>query len=525
MKKFFLTMTIACMVSAVFAQEGNSVYDKWVDGKQKYGIADSNGNALTAAKYDWIANQYQDGLILAYISELRSVDNSNNPFAAVKTGHYWAHMHGYLDMKGKEVIPFKYWGAKGFSDGFGLVTNDGTKWAMIDRRGRELTPFKYAEIRNNYYDGGKPVRVYMIEEGLKKRYGVISTGGRELTAAMYDKIGTFYDGVALMNQNNLMGALSLDGREITPAKYTNVEEDGFAGGMCRVQSNNKWGFIDKTGREVVPVIYDRVFVFDKDGSAIVRIGTTSGRVDKTGRVAVPLKYGTVEPLSDGMYKVLLEKKYGWVDQSGKPAIEPMYDYASSFVNGYAYARLNGKYGIINKNNETKVPFQYEELGRLASDKPLFYFGRQGKKGFFSETLTEMAPPKYSQLYTLKEGYAFVQVGNKWGLVDEKGRETVEAKYDTLVRQDDAVLAVKDRKIGVIANDGSVIVPVKYDRLYGFSEGLCVVLLNNKMGYVNGEGKEVIPPQFDEVTDFENGRAQVRLGSQTYFIDKTGRKIN
>lgn len=519
-------MIVTCITSAIFAQEGLTMYTKMVGDKQKYGIADSKGNALTPAKYDWIGDRYHDGLILAYIAELRSVDNSNNPFAAVKTGHYWAHMHGYIDTKGKEVIPFKYWDAKAFSDGYAQVTNNGRLWAMIDKQGRELTPFKYSEIREDYDNIGKPVRVYVIEEGYKKNLGLISTSGKQLTSAIYDKINPFYEDVAVMNRNNLMGVLDMRGVEIAAPQYNNLDEYKFVNGLCRVQRKDKWGFIDRAGLEVVPVIYDRVYLFDKDGSAKVRQGTGVGRIDRNGKVLVPLKYDNVEPLSDGMYKVVLAKKYGWNDQSGKQVIDPTYDYASSFVGGYAYARLNGKYGVINKNNEVKVPFQYEDIGRTIDDEPLLFFKRQGRFGFLSETLTEITPPKYTRVFATKKqyGYGYVQVDNKWGMVDLKGRESIEPKYDTLVMQETDVVAVLNRKVGILTAHGSVIVPIKYDDIYGFSDGLCMVLLNNKIGFVNREGKEVIPLQFDEASDFERGRAQVRLGNQIYFIDKTGKKI-
>ena len=199
---------------------------------------------------------------------------------------------------------------------------------------------------------------------------------------------------------------------------------------------------------------------------------------------------------------------------------------SSFVEGIAYVRKGEKFGAIDKNNQLKIPLQYEYISRLNEQQPLMYFKQGGKYGFFSETFTEITPAKYTRIYQPAQGRSFVRIDDKWGLINEKGKEITEVKYDTLIATDNSpvVVAVANQKIGLLSNSGAVIIPVKYDNLFGFSEGLCAVLLNNKFGFVNEEGKEVIAPQFDDVANFINGKAQVRAGNQTFFIDKTGKKI-
>jgi hypothetical protein len=524
MRKLVLTMAMAWMVCNIQAQ-GLQVYRKFVDSKERYGFADANGNAITPPKYGWIAQEFSEGLIAAYIPELKTVDNSNIPFAAVKTGYYWWNNYGYLDTKGKEVIAFKYEGAEPFHGGVAKVRLS-NKWGLINTQGRELTPFKYDDIKESFTDVDQLVRIYEVFLNGKKQYGLLTPGGKELTAGVYDKINPFHDGVATMNRNGMLGVIGIDGKEIVPARYSNTDQYGFANGLCLVSWNNKYGYIDKTGKEVIPLVYDRLYGFNSDGTAMAIQGTGAGRIDKTGKVIVPLKYGRVEPLSDGMYSVKASTGYGWVDATGKELIAPTYGYGSSFVGGLAYVRVDKNFGAINKNNEIKIPLKYESIGRLDEGKPALYFKQGGKYGFFSETLTELAPAKYTKVYTLVQGRAYVQIDRKWGMVNDKGREIAEVKYDTLIGAPDGsvVVAVANQKIGTLSNTGEVLIPVKYDNLFGYTDGMCPVLLNNKYGYVNEAGKEVIAPQYDNISAFSNGRAQVQLGTQTFYIDKTGKKI-
>lgn len=525
MRKWILPFAIACIMGNLQAQD-LQIYRKFVDDKERFGIADANGNALTPAKYGWIDRQFSEGLIAAHIPELKTVDNSNLGSWAVKTGYYWWNNYGYLDTRGKEVIPFKYESAEAFNAGVAKVRLS-NKWGLINTQGRELTPFKYDDIKEGHTDADRLVRVYEIYANGKKQYGLLSTAGKELTAGVYDKINPFYDGVATMNRNGMLGVLGIDGKEIVPARYSNTDEFKFVNGMCLVSWNNKFGYIDKTGKEVIPLVYDRIFGFNSDGTAMVRQESNVGRIDRTGKIVVPLKYVRADHMSDGMYSVKNATSYGWVDATGTEVIAPIYGYGSSFVGGLAYVRVDKSYGVINKNNELKVPLKYEQIGRLDDEKPTLYFKQGDKYGFFAENLTELTPARYTRLYTPVQGRAFVQIDKKWGMVNDRGREITEVKYDTLIgsRESPLVLALLNGKVGTLNNSGAVVIPVKYDNLFGYSDGMCPVLLNNKYGYVNPEGKEVIAPQYDKVSQFENGRAQVQAGSQTYIIDKTGKKVD
>jgi hypothetical protein len=527
MKKIFTLFVCCWMAFSSYAQDGYRVFTKTVDGKEKYGIVNASGNVVAPAKYDWLGNEYRGGFITAYISELKTVDNSNLAFAPAKTGYYWTHNYGFIDVNGKELTAFKYSMVEDFNNGVASVSIN-RKWGLINTQGKEITPIKYEEIKKTYNDQVDAVlRMYYEYKDSKKKYGLLSINGRELTAPIYDEINSFNEGLATMQKNGMMGVLNTEGKEVVPARYS-ISSEGykFVGGLCRVTWNGKWGFIDKTGKEVIPLVYDRVFGFDKDGTCMVRQGTLVGRIDKTGKVVAPLKYDRVEPFSDGLFNVKVNNLYGWIDQNGKDVIAPSYEYGSSFVGGIAYVRTGKFFGAINKNNEIKIPLKYEYISRMDDAKPLLWFKQNGKHGFFSETFTEITPAKYTQIYSPVEGRSFVRIDNKWGMVNDKGREIAEVKYDTLVnaKQSECVIAALNQKIGLIANDGKILIPVKYDNIFGYSEGMCAVLLNNKIGFVDVEGKEVIAPQFDDADDFINGKAQVKKGNDVFYIDKTGKKV-
>ncbi len=122
MKKTFTLIVFCWMAFSSYAQDGYRVFTKTIDGKEKYGIVDANGNIVAPAKYDWLGNEYRDGFITAYIAELKTVDNSNLAFAPAKTGYYWTHNYGFIDLNGKELTAFKYSMVEDFNNGVAAVS-------------------------------------------------------------------------------------------------------------------------------------------------------------------------------------------------------------------------------------------------------------------------------------------------------------------------------------------------------------------------------------------------------------------
>ena len=84
---------------------------------------------------------------------------------------------GFINKVGKEVIPYKYDDAWGFSEGLARVKLN-NKWGFIDNTGKEVIPCKYDETRN-FFEGLATVQ-------LNGKYGIIDKTGWEVVPIIYE---------------------------------------------------------------------------------------------------------------------------------------------------------------------------------------------------------------------------------------------------------------------------------------------------------------------------------------------------
>ena len=148
-----------------------------------------------------------------------------------------------------------------------------------------------------------------------------------------------------------------------------------------------------------------------------------------------------------------------------------------------------------------------------------------KWGFIDETGREICPCKYDWANDFEEGLSKVRINDKWGCIDTTGREICPCKYSFITYFSEGLALVQlSGKYGFIDTSGKEVIPLKYDYALSFSEGLARVQLNGKRGFIDKTGEEVIPCKYENATSFSEGLAAVCLNGKWGFVDTTGREV-
>ena len=111
-----------------------------------------------------------------------------------------------------------------------------------------------------------------------------------------------------------------------------------------------------------------------------------------------------------------------------------------------------------------------------------------------------------------------------------GDVVIPLKYDWVSNFREGLAAVEiEGKWGFIDKSGNEVVPLKYGYADEFSEGLACVSLTNKYkkdkyGFIDKSGNEVVPLKYDWTGSFSEGLAMVKLNGKWGFVDKSGKEV-
>jgi len=162
-------------------------------------------------------------------------------------------------------------------------------------------------------------------------------------------------------------------------------------------------------------------------------------------------------------------------------------------------------------------------------------GKDNKWGFVDETGKEIIPFIYIDVGEFSEGLARVKNWGSlfWSFIDKTGKEIIPAKYFSAGDFSEGLARVEginenwgsvDRNWGFIDKTGNKIIPFIYENVGDFSDGLARVNFNGKWGFINKTGNAVISFMYKDARDFSEGLAQVKLKHEWSYIDKSGKEV-
>lgn len=241
---------------------------------------------------------------------------------------------GYINKKGEFVIKPVYNSARQFQEnGLAVITTKDLS-GIIDKSGKYVVQPKYQSIQE-FSEG---LAVVMSEKG----FMVIGENGLEVTSEVYDYIGSFKDGRAVVSIANT------DGRWL-------------------------YGYINRNGNVVIQPIYEIAGDF-KNGKAVVKIhGEDYAIINTDGVILQKFKYAFVGDIGDGLlaFKEKEEGKFGYIDEAANIVIAAQFTSVEPFKSGRAIVNVSenylNKYGLIDKKGDFKLSPKYNNIELLGED--------------------------------------------------------------------------------------------------------------------------------------------------------------
>ena len=126
---------------------------------------------------------------------------------------------------------------------FALIQKDSDKYGLVDICGDLIVPFKYDDLGGFVIGEGD-----YIHMGIGSKYGLLDCLGNVVVEAISDNVISFYDGLAIIEQNKKFGYVDLSGNVVIPVIYDDARR--FMYGKAEVTLNNEKFYINNKGERL-----------------------------------------------------------------------------------------------------------------------------------------------------------------------------------------------------------------------------------------------------------------------------------
>lgn len=326
------------------------------------------------------------------------------------------------------------------------------------------------------------------------------------------------------------GFITLDGKEITPAKWD--ETFSFVNGFAYVKQNGKWNAIDLSGNLLLDWWWDSISA-GAQGWATLSDEERKIYVDKTATVYAEFEadaeldggwllvkyrgadvrdrgYENISEIDETVWAYKKDGLWGLMTPDWEVVTEPRWDNVSRSCSyshqdacrlpgGLLHARKDSVCGWIDQRGETVLDFEWNRIARIGENR---WIGMRadGEAIVFDdgmERVWSLPPDDYRYAGSQNDGYVEYRTQDGyWGFFDSEG---------TLLSR--------------VHND-----QVRVDAFGWYSEGWTQVMLNGdeeRVGFMHVDGTILADDSWVATRVFCNGYAQVKIGEKWGYIDTTG----
>lgn len=373
------------------------------------------------------------------------------------------------------------------------------------------------------------------------KLGLIDMNGRDVVSCKYSRIERIGKAFATYEKDGWghakCGALSPDGKEILPCTIVSEDLHFFPDAETIVISSpypSNYRFIDFKGNSLagsgLSADYMRNSSDWTDDYAYVR--WTKEFVDRCGKIVFKAnKQNGVSWLEDAQGNVIVPQKYS-----------DFGTYDCTYDSGILITSNNGYYGLWDIKNKKEIvsPTTYDYI---LCDKDMTgyeHFVKDGmivvkiksKYGVISKDGTEIINPQFADI-KIEKGLIIAQreggLSETEGVYDISGKELVACDYSSIEIGDNSIHAEKkDEDYNTIYSlfdrEGNLLFKSEKEIEYVglLCEGLSVIKKSGLYGYCDEDGDVVIEPKYEWAGDFSEGLAPVKKNGICGYVNHGGK---
>ena len=408
---------------------------------------------------------------------------NQNGLAEVSLNKKW----GFINKQGEEVIPIIYEMIKSEQLDDMVIVRKNYKWAFFDNQGKQLSDFIYTNVqrawkndKTTFFENGpasvkqngiysylnrnlKPAFLNVVFDSAtsfdsnrnaivmnKAKFGIIRNDGKMTVPLQYDLIENFKGNsnpeFYFFENGNIQGLFNKNLKKIAETKIDDYSNSfSLQGDYISFENfKGKYGLIDAEGNQKIPFIYDQGLYFDGNNYAIAKKNNRFGIIDLNNVELVPIIYLSIylvfdqwdeKPSGSANYFIAKSKNVAKIIDIKNKTILSGYESISSIFNDHFkfIVQKNKKFGIVDLKNKMILPIEYDEISNWTEYGPRHskFIVKNGKTGLIDhESFKITIPPIYDQ-FTYLNGLIFAKKNRKAGIISEEGKVLCDFIYDDI----------------------------------------------------------------------------------------------
>jgi hypothetical protein len=276
-----------------------------------------------------------------------------------------------------------------------------------------------------------------------------------------------------------------------------------------VKVNQRWGLIDKMGKIAVEPTYDAIGEFYKYGYAVTQKDGKVGVLNKNGQTVLPPKYFDLQILDSSIFAVIINDSWKIIDLNQKIILDDRYEKVKIWKKKFISFSRDGKWGLVHLTGQSIVEPMYDDIKPFENE--YFIVESDGKKGLIKENGQIIITPVAEEIRINSDNLFLYRKYYRWGAVDGKGQNLFGAdwnKYEIISNQF-IKLEKEDKNVLYSIALNKIISNTVYDDYFILSKNTVLVKQDHQLGVMNEQGQLILKCQYNEVKPFGEEQFRVR----------------
>ena len=382
-----------------------------------------------------------------------------------------------------------------------FIKREGNKYGLVNQKGKEVIPAKYdsllyTELQDQYI-------AYLDRQEHQKAAGVISERDKKIIPIDYSQVVPVAQSLySVENFNGSAALFNSEGKQKTDFKFTEIT--AFKGRLARFYNDGKAGILNKEGEVLLEARYKDIII--RSDTTVDAVHLRNWKIlDGQNQLLNELQFDSIRPLGKDLWATSIR----FYNAAGQPTL------MSALTNS------KGKQ-LIAYRPMYIYPFKGSGVNQVAKIKEKKHFGVIGEEGQY------ILPAEFDSVaLTDRAIIAGLRIDKDWlwHLFDLNGKKISRETYQAIVPQKDDLMPVKlNDRWGYIDQQGKEVLICRYDSTYAFDGPYARVRYSGSMGVINREGFWQIRPMAEHIRMVTPTRFVARTPNAHLLLNEEGREL-